>query len=93
MTGAIMVVATLGLLTVAMSYLSFRFRGLRPMLEGEPIVLLEDGRPIMRNLKRERITVEELHAAARLQQLGSLDDVHLAILETNGRISFIPKSG
>jgi uncharacterized membrane protein YcaP (DUF421 family) len=93
MTGAITVVATLALLTLAMSYLSFRFRALRPVLEGEPLVLLEDGRPIMRNLKRERITVGELHAAARLQQLGSLDDVHLAVLETNGRISFIPKSG
>jgi uncharacterized membrane protein YcaP (DUF421 family) len=93
LTGAIVVVATLAVLTVAMSYLSFRFRVLRPVLEGEPLVLLEDGRPIVRNLRRERITVEELHAAARQEQLGSLDDVHLAILETSGRISFIPKSG
>ncbi len=91
LTGAVMVVSTLGLLTVAMGYLSFRFRTLRPVLEGEPLVLLEDGRPIMRNLKRERITVEELRASAREQQLASLDDVHLAILETNGAISFIPK--
>jgi uncharacterized membrane protein YcaP (DUF421 family) len=90
MTGSIVVVATLALLTVVMSYLSFRFRGLRPILEGEPLVLVEDGRPIERNLKRERITVEELQAAARQQQLTSLDDVHLAVLETSGRISFIP---
>jgi uncharacterized membrane protein YcaP (DUF421 family) len=91
MTGAITVVATLGLLTVAMSYLSFRFRALRPVLEGEPLVLLEDGQPIMHNLKRERITVQELHASAREHQLASLEHVHLAILETNGRISFIPQ--
>jgi uncharacterized membrane protein YcaP (DUF421 family) len=90
LTGAVMVVATITLLTVTTSYLSFRFRRLRPVLEGEPLVLLEDGRPIERNLRRERITLEELRSAARQQQLDSLERVHLAILETDGRISFIP---
>ena len=90
LTGAVMVIATIALLTVSMSYLSFRFRRLRPVLEGEPLVLLEDGRPIKRNLRRERITVDELRAAARQQQIVSLDRVRLAILETSGRISFIP---
>jgi uncharacterized membrane protein YcaP (DUF421 family) len=89
MTGAIIVVSTIALLTVAMSYLSFRFRRLRPVLEGEPLVLLEDGRPIERNLRRERITVEELAAAAREQEIGSLEAVHLAVLETSGHISFL----
>jgi uncharacterized membrane protein YcaP (DUF421 family) len=89
MTGAIIVVSTIALLTVAMSYLSFRFRRLRPVLEGEPLVLLEDGRPIERNLQRERITVEELAAAAREQEIGSLETVHLAVLETSGHISFL----
>jgi uncharacterized membrane protein YcaP (DUF421 family) len=72
-----------------MSYLSFRFRRLRPVLDGEPLVLVEDGQPIERNLRRERITLDELRAAAREQQLASLDRVHLAILETSGRITFI----
>jgi uncharacterized membrane protein YcaP (DUF421 family) len=90
MTGAITVVGTLALLTVALSFLSYRFRRLRPLLEGEPLVLVEDGQPIERNLRRERITVEELRAAARESQLPSLEKVHLAILETSGRISFIP---
>lgn len=89
MTGALIVVSTIALLTVAMSYLSFRFRRLRPVLEGEPLVLLENGRPIERNLRRERITVEELAAAAREQEIGSLAAVHLAVLETSGRISFL----
>jgi uncharacterized membrane protein YcaP (DUF421 family) len=90
LTGAILVVSTIAVLTVALSYLSFRFRRLRPVLEGEPLVLVENGRPIQRNLRRERITLEELQAAAREQQLASLERVHLAVLETNGRISFIP---
>jgi uncharacterized membrane protein YcaP (DUF421 family) len=89
LTGAVTVIATITLLTVSTSYLSFRFRRLRPVLEGAPLVLLEDGRPIERNLRRERITLEELRASAREQQITSLDRVHLAILETNGRISFV----
>jgi uncharacterized membrane protein YcaP (DUF421 family) len=90
LTGAVTVIATITLLTVTTSYLSFRFRRLRPLLEGAPLVLLEDGRPIERNMRRERITIEELRSAARQQQIGSLDGVRLAILETDGRISFIP---
>jgi uncharacterized membrane protein YcaP (DUF421 family) len=90
LTGAVMVIATITLLTVGTSYLSFRFRRLRPVLEGAPLVLLQDGRPIERNLRRERITIEELRSAARQQQIGSLERVRLAILETDGRISFIP---
>ena len=55
------------------------------------MIVVEDGKPIERNLGRNRITLEELAAAARQKQLDSLDDVRWAVLETNGRISFIPK--
>jgi uncharacterized membrane protein YcaP (DUF421 family) len=90
LTGAALAVATLAVLTVASSYLAFRFRRMRPVLDGQPIVLVHGGRPIDANLRRERITLEELRAQARLQQIPSLDDVELAVLETGGRISFIP---
>ena len=53
--------------------------------------MLEDGKPIDRNLRRNRITIEELAAEARLQQFDSLADLRWAVLETNGRLSFIPK--
>jgi uncharacterized membrane protein YcaP (DUF421 family) len=89
-SGTFLAVATFALLTVGASYLSFRFRRLRPALDGEPIVLVEHGRPIEWNLRRERITMEELAAEARLQQIASIDDVRWAVLETNGSISFIP---
>jgi uncharacterized membrane protein YcaP (DUF421 family) len=91
-TGALLVGGTIGLLTVGVSYVSFRFPRLRPALEGEPVIVVEDGKPIERNLKRNRITIEELAAAARLSQLDSLDSVRWAVLETNGQISFIPKA-
>jgi uncharacterized membrane protein YcaP (DUF421 family) len=90
LTGAIVVISTIALLTVAMSFLSFKSRRLRPVLEGEPIVLVEHGRVLERNLRRERLTVDEVAAEARKQQIASLGDVRFAVLETDGTISFIP---
>ena len=92
-TGAFLVCGTIAVLTVATSYTSFRFPRLRPALDGEPVIVVEDGKPIERNLARNRITREELAVEARLEGLGSLDDVRWAVLETNGKISFITKSG
>lgn len=90
-TGAILAVATIALLAVAWSWLSYRVRRLRPLLEGRPVVLVENGSPIDANLRRERITLEELAAQARLAQIASIGDVRWAVLETNGEISFVPK--
>jgi uncharacterized membrane protein YcaP (DUF421 family) len=90
-TGMLLVGSTIALLTVFVSYLSFRFPRLRPALEGEPVIVIEDGKPVDRNLRRNRITLEELAAAARQEQIASIDDVRWGVLETNGQLSFIPK--
>ncbi|NUT55953.1 MAG: DUF421 domain-containing protein [Thermoleophilia bacterium] len=90
-TGALLVGATIALMTVVVSYLSFKVPPLRPLLDGEPVIVVEDGKPIDRNLHRNRITLEELAAAARSNGIGSLDTVQWAVLETNGRISFLQK--
>jgi uncharacterized membrane protein YcaP (DUF421 family) len=92
LTGAVLVISTVALLTVMLSYVSFRFPRLRPLMDGEPLVLVQDGRIIERNLRRERLTVEELHAEARLAQIADLSEVRFAVLETNGTISFVPVS-
>jgi uncharacterized membrane protein YcaP (DUF421 family) len=90
-TGMLLAAGTVALLSVGVSYLSFRFRRLRPILDGEPIVVVQDGKPIEQNLKRERLTIEEIQMQARQQQIGSLDDVEWAVLERGGQISFIQK--
>jgi uncharacterized membrane protein YcaP (DUF421 family) len=90
-TGAFIVVSTIALLTVGLSYLNFRARPLRRVLEGDPVVLIENGQPIEHNLRRERLTLQELAESARLQQVENLEDVRLAVLETNGNISVIPQ--
>jgi uncharacterized membrane protein YcaP (DUF421 family) len=90
-TGAALAVVTIGLLTVFLSWLNYRFPRLRPALQGRPVVLVEDGNAIKPNLRRERITLEELAAQARLKEIDSIADVRWAVLETSGAISFIPK--
>ena len=90
-TGLILAGSTIALLQVGVSYLSFRFARLRLVLDGEPLILIEDGRVLERNLRRERLTPEELAEQARQQQIASLEDVRWAVLETNGQVSFIPK--
>jgi uncharacterized membrane protein YcaP (DUF421 family) len=90
-TGLVLAIGTIGLLTVLFSYLPWKFRTLRPILEGEPVILIEDGKVIEKNLKRNRLTQEEVAAEARGQQIASFDDVRWAVLETSGKISFIKK--
>ena len=88
-TGLVLTVGVFALMTLAASYVGWRFPRIRPILEPEPLILIEDGNVIDRNLKKERLTAEELAAEARLQQIDSLDKVRWAVLETSGRISFI----
>jgi uncharacterized membrane protein YcaP (DUF421 family) len=90
-TGAVLSAGTIGLMTVAFSWLAWRFPRLRPALDGKPIVIVEDGKPLMDNMQRERITIEELAAQARLKGIASLDKVRWAVLETGGQVSFIEK--
>lgn len=90
-TGALIVIATIALLSIAVSWISFRSRRLRVITEGEPIVLVQDGQPIERNMRRQRITLEDIQEEARQAQIDSVADLRWAILEDGGRISCIPR--
>ena len=91
-TGAFLAVGTIGVLTVLFSYLPWRFHVLRPVLEGVPAIVVEDGKVLDKNLRRHRLTQEEIAAAARTNNIGSLSEVRWAVLETNGQLSFIKNS-
>ena len=90
-TGVVLAISTLTLMTVGISYVSARFGRLRPVLDGEPLILVEDGKPNSQNLKRQRLELAEVLAEARQQQVSRLADIQWAILETSGQISIIPK--
>ncbi|MFN2468274.1 MAG: DUF421 domain-containing protein [Gaiellaceae bacterium] len=91
-TGAMLAGGTVALMTILFSYSNFRFPRLRPLLEGEPVILVERGKPIEKNLRRERITRAELAAQARLQEIAHVEEVEWAVLETSGQISFIRRA-
>ncbi|MDX6387952.1 MAG: hypothetical protein QOD85_1754 [Gaiellaceae bacterium] len=91
-TGSFLVIGTFAVLQVTVSWVGFRFPRVRPVLEGSPIIVVQDGQVIERNLKRERLTVSEIAEEARQQQIAHLSDVKWAVLETNGKISFITNS-
>jgi uncharacterized membrane protein YcaP (DUF421 family) len=91
-TGAVLAIGTIAMLQLGVSYANFRFPRLRPILDGEPIVVVQDGKPIEKNMKRERVTIADLTAAMRQQNIATLDEVAWAVMETSGAISFIKKS-
>jgi uncharacterized membrane protein YcaP (DUF421 family) len=91
-TGTLIVISTITLLSVAVSWASFRSGRVRLVAEGEPIILVQDGQIIERNLRRERLTRGDIEEEARQQQVASLGDVRWAILEKAGSISFISKT-
>src|SRR5207244_2388054 len=88
-TGALIAVSTIALMQLASSYLSFRSRRVRAIMEGDPIIIVQDGKPVTKNLRRLRMTTDELAEEARGQGIASLDDVRWAIAEASGTVSFI----
>jgi uncharacterized membrane protein YcaP (DUF421 family) len=92
LTGALLAVGTIALLQVFVSWVSYRFPRTRRLIEGTPIIVVQDGEPIERNLKRERIELADVAEEARQQGIAHLGDVKWAVLETTGKISFIKKS-
>jgi uncharacterized membrane protein YcaP (DUF421 family) len=90
-TGAMIAVGTMAALQVLTSYVAFRLPWARRVLDGQPVVVVQDGKPIAENLHRERLTVEELAEEARANQIASLQEVQWAVFEPSGKISFIPK--
>lgn len=87
-TGAVLAVGTFTLLTVALSWLSWRWPKRLRFIRGEPVVVLRDGEPRMKVLADQRLALADLVTSARQQGVRRLSDVEIAVLETDGRISF-----
>lgn len=86
-TGAVIGAVVLLGLNSLFSRATYRFPRFAALLEGEPTVLIRDGRPVPAALHREQISLPELRAIARRQGFPDLAAVHSAILETNGIIT------
>jgi uncharacterized membrane protein YcaP (DUF421 family) len=91
-TGVVLAAGTIGTLATLTAWVTFRWSRIRNVVEGEPVILVEDGKLIERNMKHERMTADEVMEQARLQQgVESLDDIRWAVLETSGSISIVKK--
>lgn len=90
-TSAVLAVGVFSLLTVALSWLNSRYRRVRPMTTGVPQVIVADGEPVLTILRAERISMDDLMSAAREEGVERFDDIRVAVLETNGRISFFSR--
>jgi len=68
-----------------------RSRRAEHLLVGEPVLVVHDGTPLRAHMAREGITTDELMAALREHGLDKLSQVHLAVLESDGTISVVPR--
>jgi uncharacterized membrane protein YcaP (DUF421 family) len=93
LTGAALAVGTLGMWILLVSYLSWRFKGIRPVTEGVPVVVIRDGEPLDKVLEVERLTLAEVCEAARNQGITDLAEVDVGVLEPDGKFSFLKSSG
>lgn len=89
---AIVIAALLGL-DRASDYFSWRFPRFRQTTDGVPIILVADGKPLLKALRSEHLTIEDVTTTAReAHGLERLDQIKWAVLETSGGISIVPWS-
>jgi uncharacterized membrane protein YcaP (DUF421 family) len=91
-TNAFLVIVTLVGIDIGLSLLKNRFLALDKLLEGVPLVIVEDGKPLKDRMERARVDESDVLVAARERQgLERLDQIRYAVLERTGEISIIPK--
>jgi uncharacterized membrane protein YcaP (DUF421 family) len=93
LTGAILAISTFAFLAIAMSWLTYLSPRAEKLLDGEPRIIIRDGELLNENLRRDRITLSEVESEMRLAGIMKMDQVAWAILEPQGKISFIKNDG
>lgn len=76
---------------VLLAKIQIRFPKSRKFINGVPSILIKDGKMQVEELKKARLTTDEIQSALRQKKIGYVEDVELAILESNGKISTILK--
>lgn len=90
-TNSVLIIATLIAIDVGFSQLKQRSRRVALLMDGGPTVIVEDGKPLLRRMKKSRVTEADVMEAARSNQgIARMSDIRYAIIERNGTISIIP---
>jgi uncharacterized membrane protein YcaP (DUF421 family) len=87
-TAAFLAVGVFALLTVLLTWIAWRWPQTRSWINGVPVVVVQTGEPQPRVMAQHRLTFDDLIAAARQQGIRRVSDIDIAVLETDGRISF-----
>jgi uncharacterized membrane protein YcaP (DUF421 family) len=91
-TNAFLLIGTLVGLDIGLSLLKQRSAKLDRLLEGAPLVIVEEGEPLKDRMDKARVDEEDiLHAARELQGLERMEQIKYAVLERNGDITVVPK--
>jgi uncharacterized membrane protein YcaP (DUF421 family) len=90
--GGILGAAVILIVNFIIAEIAVRSRRAERILEPEPTVLIVNGKIIEKNLRKELISIADLHSALRKDGIISSEDVKLAVLEPNGAISIIKKA-
>jgi len=90
-TEGALLVFTIVFWNYAVDWLGYRFPALQRFVRPPPLQLIKDGRMLVRNMRQEMITAEELNSQLRQQGIESCDEVKEAYIEGDGRISIIKK--
>jgi uncharacterized membrane protein YcaP (DUF421 family) len=85
--GGVIAASTLLLLNYVVGNFSGKNRGFRRLVQGEPSLLIHDGKAIESHMAREHVSMDELERALREHGIASVHDVALAVLEVDGSIS------
>jgi uncharacterized membrane protein YcaP (DUF421 family) len=88
-TGAMLAAGTFVGLVGVFSFVSYRFSKGQELLQGIPVVIVRDGKPIPNVLEYERLTLEDVKDAAREQGIADLGEIVLGVLEADGKFSFL----
>lgn len=92
MTNCMLLICTLFAVDLSLSCVKSWSKAADRIIDGTPVLILVDGRPLPEPLKKERIGEEDILEAAReLQGLERLDQIRYAVLECNGDITIIPR--
>jgi len=87
--GGIVAAATLFAVNYFLKIFLFRSKSFTKLVQGDPVMLVHQGNVIEENLERQKISLAEVEATAREHGVATLDEVDLAILETDGNISIL----
>lgn len=88
-TGVFLAVSTFAMLTVIFSIMSYKSHRMRTLVQGTPLILIQDGEPVDANLRSERLKIEDVTEQARGQGIERLDEIKWCVLEASGNMSFI----